>query len=62
MLRPIYYINPIAYLLNIFHIVLYDGAVPSFLLLAGATALVAATFLIGYALFYRSKHLFAEVV
>jgi lipopolysaccharide transport system permease protein len=62
MLRPIYYINPIAYLLNIFHIVLYDGGVPSFLLLAGVTTLVAATFLVGYALFNRSKHLFAEVV
>lgn len=62
MLQPIYYINPIAYLLTIFHIVLYDGAVPSFLLLAGATALMAATFLVGYALFNRSKHLFAEVV
>jgi lipopolysaccharide transport system permease protein len=62
MLQPIYYINPIAYLLNIFHIVLYDGAMPSFLLLAGATALMAATFVVGYALFNRSKHLFAEVV
>jgi ABC-type polysaccharide/polyol phosphate export permease len=62
MLRPIYYINPIAYLLTIFHIVLYDGVLPSFLLLAGATAVIVATFLVGYALFNRSKHLFAEVV
>jgi hypothetical protein len=36
--------------------------VPSFLLLAGATVLMAATFVVGYALFNRSKHLFAEVV
>jgi ABC-type polysaccharide/polyol phosphate export permease len=62
MLRPIYYINPIAYLLTIFHIVLYDGVLPSFLLLAGAPAVLVATFLVGYALFNRSKHLFAEVV
>jgi lipopolysaccharide transport system permease protein len=61
-LEPIYYINPIAYLLNIFHLVLYDGVLPSFLSLAGATVLMLATFLVGYALFNRSKHLFAEVV
>jgi ABC-type polysaccharide/polyol phosphate export permease len=62
VLRPIYYINPIAYLLSIFHAVLYDGVLPSFLSLAGATALMLATFLVGYAFFNRSKHLFAEVV
>jgi lipopolysaccharide transport system permease protein len=62
VLRPIYYINPIAYLLNIFHIVLYDGAVPSLLLLVAATVLMTGTFVVGYALFNRSKHLFAEVV
>jgi ABC-type polysaccharide/polyol phosphate export permease len=61
-LLPIYYVNPIAYLLNIFHVVLYDGVLPSFLSLAGATVLMLATFLVGYALFNRSKHLFAEVV
>ena len=61
-LQPIYYINPIAYLLNIFHVVLSDGVLPSLLSLAGATGLMIATFLVGYALFNRSKHLFAEVV
>lgn len=61
-LLPIYYINPIAHLLNIFHTVLYDGVMPSVLSLVTATALMAATFVVGYALFNRSKHLFAEVV
>ena len=61
-LLPIYYINPIAYLLNIFHVVLYDGVLPSFLSLVGATALMIGTFVVGYALFNRSKHFFAEVV
>jgi lipopolysaccharide transport system permease protein len=62
LLRPIFYLNPIAYLLNIFHTVLYDGTLPSFLVLATGTAMMTATFLVGYALFNRYKHLFAEVV
>jgi len=62
ILQPLYYINPIAYLLNIFHTVLYDGAWPSFLVLAAGTAIMTVTFLVGYALFNRYKHLFAEVV
>ena len=62
VLRPVYYINPIAFLLNIFHTVLYDGEWPSLPVLATATAVMAGTFLIGYAIFNRYKHLFAEVV
>jgi ABC-type polysaccharide/polyol phosphate export permease len=42
--------------------VLYDGEWPSLLVLATGTAVMAATFLIGYAIFNRYKHLFAEVV
>lgn len=60
--RLVYFVNPIAGLLTLYHEVLYRGHWPS-LTLFGATAVQAViVYAIGYAIFHRYATVFAEVV
>lgn len=60
--RFLYVVNPIAHLLEIYRLAIYDGVMPS----AGTTvtvgAISVATFVLGYAVFNHFKSTFAEVV
>lgn len=57
-----YLLNPIARVLTLYHDVLYRGEFPSLADLGVATGISLLTFYLGYAVFNRSKHLFAEVL
>jgi ABC-type polysaccharide/polyol phosphate export permease len=60
--RSIYTLNPFAHLLTCFQKILYHGNFPTIeeLLIVFLVAMI--TFLAGYALFNRHKHLFAEIL
>ena len=60
--QAVYYLNPLAGLLTLFHVVLYEGRFPSGALLGGTAAGAAVIFALGYVVFNRYKALFAEVV
>lgn len=60
--RPFFYLNPLAALLNLFHTVLYEGAMPAPGILAASTAGAVLLFVGGYAIFDRYRALCAEVV
>lgn len=60
--RGLYFLNPIAGLLTLYHEVLYRGQIPSFTLLGGMVMAALAFFLIGYAIFNRYADVFAEIV
>jgi ABC-type polysaccharide/polyol phosphate export permease len=61
-IRPYYLINPIAGLLKLYHIVLYEGNFPPFTLFGGMFVYSVLIFLVGYALFRRYETVYAEVV
>ncbi len=61
-LQSLYFLNPLAGLLTLYHVVLYAGEIPSLALLGTMTAVCMAIFLGGYAVFNRYKTIFAEVV
>ena len=60
--RQLYFVNPVAGLMTLFHTVLYEGRVPSFPLLAGTAAAACALFVVGYVIFKRYSPTFAELV
>jgi lipopolysaccharide transport system permease protein len=60
--RELYFLNPMAGLLTLYHVVLYQGQVPDLHLLAGMAVGALAIFLIGYAIFNRYVDVFAEIV
>jgi lipopolysaccharide transport system permease protein len=60
--RDLYFLNPIAGLLTLYHDVLYWGRMPSPHLLAGMLLAAAAIYLAGYALFRRYAAIFPEIV
>lgn len=62
LFRPLYFLNPFAGLLTLFHRVLYEGRMPSLGLLAGTTTAACVLFLVGYALFDRYKDICNELV
>lgn len=57
-----YLFNPIAGLLTLYHVTLYEGRFPPATLLAGVTVAAVAVCLAGYGIFNRFKPLFAEIV
>ena len=62
LLNTIIWVNPITYFIETFHQILYFGTVPD-LYYVGVSALLAVVmFIIGYAVFYRCKDRFAEVL
>lgn len=60
--RGLYFLNPMAGLLTLYHQVLYNGQLPDIRLLAGMVVAAFAIFLIGYAVFNRYSSVFAEIV
>ena len=60
--RTLYFLNPIAGLLTLYHDVVYLGRMPSFPLLLGMSVAALAIYLIGYAIFNRYAAVFAEIV
>jgi ABC-type polysaccharide/polyol phosphate export permease len=61
-LRPLMLFNPIAPLLTLHHVVLFEGRWPSPELLGAASAASVILFLLGYAIFNRYKSVYAEIV
>jgi ABC-type polysaccharide/polyol phosphate export permease len=61
-LQPLYFLNPIAGLLTLYHDVVYAGRWPSGPLLAGTCAATALVWVLGYAIFDRYAASFAEIV
>jgi lipopolysaccharide transport system permease protein len=60
--RTLYFFNPIAGLLTLYHDVVYAGLWPSGQLLAVTAVQTALVYAIGYAVFHRYATVFAEVV
>ena len=58
----IYFLNPLAGVLTLFQVVLYDGLWPEVVLLSATSAYSVLVLLLGYAVFSRYKNVFAEVV
>lgn len=61
-LRGVYYLNPLAGLLTLFHTTLYMGHFPSALFLGGVTVEALIIALLGYVVFSRYQPLFAEIL
>jgi ABC-type polysaccharide/polyol phosphate export permease len=61
-LLPLYHLNPVAGLLQLYQAVLYEGALPTRanFVVVGAVALVV--FLVGWLLFARYRRLFPEIL
>jgi ABC-type polysaccharide/polyol phosphate export permease len=60
--RILYLLNPVAGLLDLFHMTLYEGIVPSLTYLSLFSLQVAVIFMVGYVIFGRFKAEFAEVL
>jgi len=60
--RALYFVNPVAGLLDAYQHVLYDGRFPSASSVGILTLQVLVICLVGYGFFCRRKHEFAEVV
>ncbi|HEX3276371.1 MAG TPA: ABC transporter permease [Gemmatimonadales bacterium] len=60
--RTLYFLNPIAGLLTLYHDVVYAGAWPSAQLLGVTAVQTSLVYAIGYAVFHRYATVFAEVV
>lgn len=60
--RTVYFLNPIAGLLTLYHDVVYAGQWPSATLLAGTCAMTALVGAFGYAVFHRYAAVFPEIV
>jgi ABC-type polysaccharide/polyol phosphate export permease len=60
--RDLYFLNPIAGLLTLYHHVLYLGQMPPLSLLLGTFAAALAIYGLGHALFNRYAAVFAELV
>jgi lipopolysaccharide transport system permease protein len=61
-LQTLYFLNPIAGLLTLYHDVVYAGHWPSGRLLAGTALQAGVAYALGYAIFHRYASVFAEVV
>ncbi len=59
--RPFYYINPFVTILRLYHVVLYEGAWPSIMMLGSAFVSAVAICLIGYWIFNRFKGVCNEI-
>ena len=61
-IRPLYMLNPIARLLELYHQAVYDGVFPSAESLAIVTGMSLAVAIAGYAVFRRYARVYAELV
>jgi ABC-type polysaccharide/polyol phosphate export permease len=62
VLRPVYFANPLAQLVTIYHQVLYEGRFPDASLLLTTSIVAVVLLAAGWAVFNRYKRLFAEIV
>jgi lipopolysaccharide transport system permease protein len=60
--RTLYFANPMAGLLTLYHDVVYAGHMPSVALLGGTLLQAVLVFVLGYGIFHRYSSVFAEVV
>lgn len=60
--QRIYYVNPVAAVLTLFHEALYLGRMPTPVHLGSAAVASIAIFLVGYAIFKRERDRFPEIV
>jgi len=60
--RTVYLLNPVAGVLALYHEILYEGRLPSPMLLVGSAALATVVCVIGVGLFRRQRTLFAEII
>ena len=61
-LRPFYFLNPVAGILFLYRVVLYEGTFPSPTAMLLITLQICLILIVGYAIFRRHKANFAEVV
>ncbi len=61
-MRPFYAVNPLAGMLTLYHVVLYEGRFPSLQLLGGTAVVAVLLFAAGYAIFHKYTRVFAELV
>jgi lipopolysaccharide transport system permease protein len=59
--RPFYCLNPLVGVLDLFHVILYDGRWPSLTLLASVSAIALAICVAGHAVFKRYKEICVEI-
>lgn len=59
--RPFTYLNPFVSLLNLYHVVLYEGSWPSWTLLGAVSVTVVVVFGLGYSIFQRLKDVCVEL-
>lgn len=60
--QQLYFLNPLALLLHLYHLVLYEGRMPPPELVGIMAAVAVVTFFIGYAIFNRYKTIIPEIV
>lgn len=60
--RALYFANPFAGLLTLYHSVLYEGVMPSPLLLGGCIVGSAAILVVGFLIFHRYQDICSELV
>ena len=60
--RALYFLNPIAGLLTLYHDVVYAGQWPSARCSGGTAVQAVLVYAIGYAIFHRYAAVFAEIV
>ena len=61
-LQPLYHVNPIAGLLQLFQTVLYEGAMPVPINLAVFGSISVIVFMGGWLLFTRFRRIFPEIL
>jgi len=59
--RPFYYLNPLAGLIQLFHVVVFQGAWPTMTLLVSVSAVAVAVCLTGYLTFNHYKDVCVEI-
>jgi ABC-type polysaccharide/polyol phosphate export permease len=60
--RSVYYLNPFVGVIELFHVILYQGQWPSPALLGATAAVAAGICLVGYTFFSRYRYICVEVV
>lgn len=61
-IRSVYLINPIAQILRLYHVALYEGKIPSLREFSEATIITLIVFVIGYFIYSRYQSTIAEIV
>jgi ABC-type polysaccharide/polyol phosphate export permease len=59
--RKVFLLNPLAWLLTVYHSILYDGKLPELWMLGGLAAAAAVLFTIGYLFFKRYQNVCIEI-